>query len=330
MNRQHLYSSGKQPQPQHLRGPSRHELRNSQQFRRSLQEKWTAAQQRLYERDKRRKITNPYRTQAEEDAERVRMHEQGLIDPRRDPYNRMFGDHEYAYYREQRLQEDCRLLGINCNVHALEWDPGDRRYDYDWIHDEHYLGTSYDPYPHDTTHKAYDPAYYPIDYEPYPYPSYEDLYGVVYDPSLQLGLVDPTSDKEYRDSRYAQQHAQEYLRNCRRYGIDCNQFALLQLREDDPGVKCSGARCSANNIFEIADIVDNNDTADTADDGSVVHHSETIQKQIEQHQRDCRLFGVNCDVSDLENDNIGYDDEHDSAFPYDHEVYDYYRDEVDD
>jgi hypothetical protein len=287
-------------------------MSNPSQLHRSLQEKWTAAQQRLYQRDKRRKFTNPDRTQAEEDAERVRMHEQGLIDPRLDPYNRAFGDHEYAYYREQRLQEDCRVLGINCNVHALDWDSVDKSYDYDWIHDEHYIGTSYDPYPHDTTHKSVDYGYYPT----------------AYDPPLQLGLVDPNPNDNIRDSRYAQQHAQEHLRNCRLYGTDCDKFSLMQLNEGDPGVRCTGSRCSVKNLFTIVDVSPDNDTNYTINDD--IHDSKATQNRIEQHLRDCRLFGENCDVSDLENDNIGYADEHDSPFPYDHEVYDYYRDEVGD
>ena len=127
----------------HLRGPHSKDHR-------SLQEKWTAAQQRQFQRDRRRRYTNPYRTQAEEDAERLRKHNQGIFDRRRDPYNRQYGDHEYAAYREERLREDCKRNGVHCNFHALEWDPGDKRYDYDWVHDEHYKGTRYDPYPHDT------------------------------------------------------------------------------------------------------------------------------------------------------------------------------------
>lgn len=119
---------------------------------RSLQEKWTAAQQRQYQRDKRRRYTNPNRTQEEEDAERIRKHNQGIFDRDRDPYNRERGDHEYAAYREQRLREDCGRNGVSCNYHALDWDAADKRYDYDWIHDEHYQGTQNDPHPHDVSH----------------------------------------------------------------------------------------------------------------------------------------------------------------------------------
>jgi hypothetical protein len=134
---------------EHLRGPH-------SKVHRSLQEKWTAAQQRQYQRDRRRRYTNPYRTQAEEDAERLRKHEQGIFDRRRDPYNRQQGDHEYAYYREKRLEEDCKRNGVSCNYHALDWDACDRRYDYDPIHREHYRGTPYDRHPHDTT-RMFDP-----------------------------------------------------------------------------------------------------------------------------------------------------------------------------
>ncbi|KAL3758856.1 hypothetical protein ACHAWU_003128 [Discostella pseudostelligera] len=320
---------------QHLRGP-RH---------RYLQEKWTAAQQRLYERDKRRKYTNPYRTQAEEDAERLRMHENGLYDPRRDPYNRQYGDHEYAYFREQRFREDCRLLGINCNVHALDYDPADRLFDYDALHDEYYRGTPYDPYPHDTTHRItdpLDPAYYPIDYGPYT--TYDRTY--VYDPttgtyvyepsvlvnptSVPLGVDPASTNKNFRYGRYAQYDAREHLRNCELYGTDCDQFAFLPVNEAgqaEPGaVRCTGSRCTTNsNLFTIAAVepADN----DTTDGDVLTHDAAYRQKVIEQHMRDCRERGVNCDVADLENDNIGYVDEHDSA-PYDHEIYDYYRDEV--
>lgn len=291
-----------------------HQGVRSHQGHRALQEKWTAAQQRLYQRDKRRKFTNPDRTQAEEDAERIRMHEQGLIDPTRDPYNRMFGDHEYAYYREQRLQEDCRRLGINCNVHALDYDSADRTYDYDWIHDEHYLGTPYDPYPHDTTHKTVDSGSYP---DPY----------AIYDDPIQLGIVDPNPN-DYRDSRYAQQHAREHLLNCRRYGTDCDKFALIN--EDDSGVRCTGSRCMDSNLFTIVDVPTGNDNNTNNPTDGDNQDAKTKQMRIQHHLRDCRLYGENCDVSDLENDNIGYADEHDSAFPYDHEVYDYYRDEIHD
>eukprot|EP01083_Nonionella_stella_P135136 411042_1 len=57
-------------------------------------EKWDAAQKRQYQRDFRRRFTNPYRTQAEEMRERERKHVQGEITSRtRDPYNREYGDH---------------------------------------------------------------------------------------------------------------------------------------------------------------------------------------------------------------------------------------------
>ena len=105
---------------------------------RSLQEKWTAAQQRQYQRDRRRRYTNPDRTQAEEDAERLRKHEQGIFDRRRDPYDREFGDYDYAVYREERLREDCERNRVHCNFHALDWNEADRRYNYDWVHGERY------------------------------------------------------------------------------------------------------------------------------------------------------------------------------------------------
>ncbi len=124
---------------------------------RSLQEMWTAAQKRQYQRDRRRRHTNPNRTQDEEDAERRRKHDQGIFDRRRDPYNRQYGEHEYAFYREQRLKEDCKQNGVHCNFHALDWDAGDKRYDYDPWHDEHYHGTLFDPDPHDTTHAQGNP-----------------------------------------------------------------------------------------------------------------------------------------------------------------------------
>jgi hypothetical protein len=134
------------------------------------------------------------------------MHEQGLINPRRDPYNRQYGDHEYAYYREKRFEEDCRLNGITCDVHALDWDSVDKRYDYDRIHDEHYRGSPNDPYPHDVSHpKGYDPhlgsSYDPYDqkgYDPYlyPYGYYADnrYYDRIYPASHVPATYEPTPE----------------------------------------------------------------------------------------------------------------------------------------
>lgn len=107
-------------------------------------EKLSAAQKRQNQRDYRRQFTNPFRTEAEEHAERQRKHEQGLLDPARDPDNRQFGFHEYAFYREQDRADRCTRTGRGCNYHALDWDNQDKRYDYDPWHGEHYSGTPYD------------------------------------------------------------------------------------------------------------------------------------------------------------------------------------------
>lgn len=107
-------------------------------------EKLSAAQKRQNQRDYRRQFTNPFRTEAEENAERQRKHQQGIFDPKRDPDNRQFGFHEYAFYREQDRADRCTRTGRGCNYHALDWDNQDKRYDYDPWHGEHYSGTPYD------------------------------------------------------------------------------------------------------------------------------------------------------------------------------------------
>ncbi|KAL3758857.1 hypothetical protein ACHAWU_003129 [Discostella pseudostelligera] len=127
------------------------EDRSSSRYRRALQfEKLTAAQKRQDQRDYRRQFINPFRTEAEENAERQRKHHQGLFDPKDDPSNRQFGFHEYAFYRERNRANECKRTGRGCKYHALDWDPGDRRYDYDPDHFEHYSGT---PFDHDVSNQ---------------------------------------------------------------------------------------------------------------------------------------------------------------------------------
>lgn len=60
--------------------------------------KWNAAQKRQFRRDKRREITNPYRTQEEELAERWRKHQQAINrgNSRADPYEPKHGGKGYA------------------------------------------------------------------------------------------------------------------------------------------------------------------------------------------------------------------------------------------
>ena len=121
------------------------EGRSSSRYRRALYfEKLTAAQKRQNQRDYRRQFINPDRTQAEEYAEQQRKHHQGLFDPKDDPRNRQFGSHEYSYYREKNRAEQCKLTGRGCKYHALDWDPVDKKYDYDKMHGEHYWGTEFD------------------------------------------------------------------------------------------------------------------------------------------------------------------------------------------
>lgn len=101
--------------------------------------KLTAAQKRQMQRDARRKYTDPDRTMAQERAERIRKDEQARNrnNPLGDPYHREFGDSWFARNREIERAMDCNIEDRNCYYHALEYDPFDRRYDYDPIHDEY-------------------------------------------------------------------------------------------------------------------------------------------------------------------------------------------------
>lgn len=66
----------------------------------------------------------------QEKAERRRKYEQGLNRGyESDPYDRDFGDYQYAYYREKRLQRGCDKRGASCNYHALDVDPVDLKRD---------------------------------------------------------------------------------------------------------------------------------------------------------------------------------------------------------
>ncbi|KAL9182823.1 hypothetical protein ACHAXT_004102 [Thalassiosira profunda] len=107
---------------------------------RRLARKKTAAQKRQDQRDARRHRENPNRTQQEERAERLRKHQQAIRrgKPSVDPYNRNYGDPNYAKKRERGRGNRCRRTGEGCNYHALEWDAWDRKYNYDPIHDEYY------------------------------------------------------------------------------------------------------------------------------------------------------------------------------------------------
>ena len=64
--------------------------------------KWNAAQKRQDQRDRRRRYTNPYRTQEEETRERWRKHMQGenRHNSRVDPYEPQHGGHGYVHHRE--------------------------------------------------------------------------------------------------------------------------------------------------------------------------------------------------------------------------------------
>ncbi len=121
--------------------------RSSRHRRALYYEKLTAAQKRQNQRDYRRQFTNPFRTQAEENAERLRKHQQGMefgmtggID---DPANRQHGYHEYMLDRQNKLDS------WGANYDALAVDPFDGKRDYDPWHGEHYYGT---PNDHDTNY----------------------------------------------------------------------------------------------------------------------------------------------------------------------------------
>lgn len=105
-------------------------------------EKLTAAQKRQNQRDYRRRFTNPFRTQAEENAERQRKHDQGMefgmTGGIQDPANRQHGYHEYMLDRQNKLDS------WGANYDALAIDPLDGKRDYDPLHYEHYSGTPYD------------------------------------------------------------------------------------------------------------------------------------------------------------------------------------------
>lgn len=103
------------------------------QDRRALQWKKNAAQKRQDQRDRRRKFTNPGRTQFEEDRERWRKHGQAINrgNPRGDPYEPGYGDPFYARNREFSPWR-------GNNWHALDYDPWDGKFDYDPIHGTHY------------------------------------------------------------------------------------------------------------------------------------------------------------------------------------------------
>lgn len=71
-----------------------------------------------------------FRDVLQEKAERRRKYEQGLNRGyESDPYDRDFGDYQYAYYREKRLQRGCDKRGASCNYHALDVDPVDLKRD---------------------------------------------------------------------------------------------------------------------------------------------------------------------------------------------------------
>lgn len=109
---------------------------------RTLEEKLTPAQKRQEQRDERRHKFNPHRTQEEEDAERIRKQHQGLFDDRRDPAHRQYGDHEFMWKRQQKLED------WNADYDALHPHPGstDGKKDFDPMPDHwnHYYGTEDD------------------------------------------------------------------------------------------------------------------------------------------------------------------------------------------
>lgn len=103
-------------------------------------EKLNAAQKRQIQRDKRRAITNPYRTQAEADRERWRKHRHGQNrGPQADPYEPGYGHSNFAGIREGRRRDDCASTGRGCGWRALDYDYSPHGgYDWDSIHNKHY------------------------------------------------------------------------------------------------------------------------------------------------------------------------------------------------
>jgi hypothetical protein len=108
-----------------------------------VRRKKTAAQKRMFQRDRRRHRERPDRTYEEAFAERLRKDRQAgrRGRPRTDPYHREYGDPDFAAKRSMRRRQRCRNSNgdSDCNWKALDPDP-DRRpnYEYDRIH-----GTTY-------------------------------------------------------------------------------------------------------------------------------------------------------------------------------------------
>eukprot|EP00581_Thalassiosira_minuscula_P008917 CAMPEP_0183706920 /NCGR_PEP_ID=MMETSP0737-20130205/3638_1 /TAXON_ID=385413 /ORGANISM="Thalassiosira miniscula, Strain CCMP1093" /LENGTH=165 /DNA_ID=CAMNT_0025934459 /DNA_START=50 /DNA_END=547 /DNA_ORIENTATION=- len=98
---------------------------------------WSAAQKRMYQRDKRRNKTNPFRTKAEADRERLRKHRQANRrgNPGGDPYEPGYGDKWYAGGRSGRRRQRCADSGRDCNWRGLDYDVSPHGgYDRDYRH----------------------------------------------------------------------------------------------------------------------------------------------------------------------------------------------------